>query len=236
MRKLTTWFEIPFSSKEISVDEISAFTADHLPRMIANNPTGKLDDRIAATTAAVQMFETQFSADLVKVGVRKASMLGKEAYRKTIPAKMEYFDSAITVKLGAGSTVHMECFPQGRNVFNKCTDDAVENHLDTVIAGLTAHAADLPGLATEASSFKGNWITVYDGSKTAMGAKAATQDTKNAAKAALALQLFLNLLEIAKLFPGQPEKLAIYMQQSLLENKTKSAGDATQPQPPAPTP
>ncbi|MBI5684171.1 MAG: hypothetical protein HZC54_03735 [Verrucomicrobia bacterium] len=49
--------------------------------------------------------------------------------------------------------------------------------------------------------------------------------------------LFLNLLKIAEVFPRQPEKLDLYMQQSLLQQRRPSQqAPPSAPQPPAPPP
>ena len=44
--------------------------------------------------------------------------------------------------------------------------------------------------------------------------------------------LFLCLLKLAEMFPRQPEKLALYMQQHLLENPESPE----EPEPPVPPP
>ena len=43
--------------------------------------------------------------------------------------------------------------------------------------------------------------------------------------------LFLNLLKLAEMFPRQPEKLSLYMQQHLLENPTSPAEPEPRPAP-----
>jgi hypothetical protein len=60
------------------------------------------------------------------------------------------------------------------------------------------------------------WNAVYAPSETATGAKTSTRDAKKAARAALALELYKNLLTLALQFPKQPDKLDLYMQLSLL--------------------
>ena len=75
-----------------------------------------------------------------------------------------------------------------------------------------------------------SWIAVYNASETSTAAKTTTQEGKKVARENLQLELFFNLLEIAKAFPRQPEKLALYMTQSLLEDPA-----APEPEPP-PTP
>lgn len=46
--------------------------------------------------------------------------------------------------------------------------------------------------------------------------------------------LFLNLLKLAEMFPRQPEKLSLYMQQHLLEVPGEDEDDETAPAPPPP--
>ena len=48
--------------------------------------------------------------------------------------------------------------------------------------------------------------------------------------------LFLNLLKLAEMFPRQPEKLALYMQQHLLENPSAEEEEEEPTPPPAPPP
>ena len=235
MRRLSSWLEIPFTDRNISTQEMSRFTTDHLQRMIANNAGGKLDDRIAATTTANMAFETQFSGDLTKLGLRKGAKKNKEAFLKTLPATMAKLCAPIAAKYGPNSPVMDECCPKGRSVFSKAPDDEMDNHLDIFVTGITAHQADLGvDVVNQAAATRDAWVAVYATSEGATGAKTATQDTKNNARQALAVCLFLNLLKIAELFPGQPEQLATYMQQSLLENHPQQPGDQPAPTPPTP--
>jgi hypothetical protein len=46
--------------------------------------------------------------------------------------------------------------------------------------------------------------------------------------------LFLNLNKLGEMFPRQPEKLSLYMQQHLLENR--SSGEEEEEEPPTPGP
>jgi hypothetical protein len=110
----------------------------------------------------------------------------------------------------------------------------VQNHLQTLVNGITAHQADLGApLVAQATALKDNWMTVYNASEAATGAKTTTQEEKRMARQNLQLMLFLNLLKIAQMFPRQPEKLAMYMQQHLLENPQESEPDPEpEPEPP----
>jgi hypothetical protein len=55
---------------------------------------------------------------------------------------------------------------------------------------------------------------------------------KRLARENLQLMLYLNLCKLMEMFPRQPEKLTLYMQQSLLEVPTSE--DEEEPEPPVP--
>lgn len=59
-----------------------------------------------------------------------------------------------------------------------------------------------------------------------------SEQEKKLARENLQLMLYLNLVKLMEMFPRQPEKLALYMQQSLLE--VPSSPEEEEPEPPAP--
>ena len=75
-----------------------------------------------------------------------------------------------------------------------------------------------PGALGDAGGLLSTWLAVYAASESSSASKAATESEKRAARKALEQKLFLNLLFLASLFPGQPEKTALYTRQSLLRN------------------
>jgi hypothetical protein len=229
MRKLSRFLENPLDDDGISIDELTAFTTDHLQRMIANNSGGFLTARIAATQTGLDGVEDTLTDDQTKLGMRKGRKIAKNGFRAALPEGVARIHGVVVAKYGPNSAEVAECFPEGRTVFGKCTDDRVDNHLQTLINGVTAHEVDLgAAVVTDATSLLTAWNAIYTASESSTGAKTSTQDQKNAARAALQLELFKNLLTIALQFPRQPEKLALYMQQSLLEDHPA--------QPPEPTP
>jgi hypothetical protein len=87
-----------------------------------------------------------------------------------------------------------------------------------------------PSPLPQATNLKNNWATIYAASEASTGGKTTTQEGKNLARENLQLMLFLCLLKLAEMFPRQPEKLALYMQQHLLENPSSPE----EPEPPVP--
>lgn len=213
------------------MDELVAFTTDNLQRMVANNLGSLFNARITATTTKLTAVESCLSDDQVKLGLRKGKKLVKDTFRKSLPGNVEKIWAVVVAQYGSSGPEVLECFPMGRKVFSDCTDDHVENHLQTLLTAVTAHQGDLgAAVVGNAGGLLSSWIAVYNASETSTAAKTTTQEGKKVARENLQLELFFNLLEIAKAFPRQPEKLALYMTQSLLEDPA-----APEPEPP-PTP
>jgi hypothetical protein len=238
MRTLSTFLENPFDDDGISIDELVAFATDHLQRLIANNPNGELTDRITAITSALAQVVDCVTQDRGRLGIRMAAKQAKDTFREdTIPAEVKRIEAGFIAAFGADSPVLLEALPGGRNIFNTCRDDQVEVHLLTLHTAATAHAASLaPATVTQATNLKNNWATIRAASEGSTGGKTVTQEGKKLARQNLQLMLFLTLLKLATMFPRQPEKLALYMQQHLLENPSSTPPPPAPPTPPPPTP
>ena len=227
----------PFDDPRISMDELLAYTTDHYQRLLANNPGGAFTARLSATDDALAAVSDAFTDDQTKFGLRKARKLAKGNFRKTLPENVGKIYGSVIGKFGPSAPQVAECFPQGRKVFSECTDDKVTNHLQTLINGVTANQALLGApVVADATALLTGWNAVYGVSESATGAKTTTQAAKNAARAALQLELFKNLLTIALNFPRQPEQLDVYAQQSLLADHPQQDDPPAPPTPPPPGP
>ena len=144
-------------------------------------------------------------------------------------------EAGFIAAFGADSPTLLEALPNGRTIFQTCRDDQVETHLQTLLNAATTHSAALvPATVTLATDLKNNWVTIYQASEASTGAKTTTEEGKKMARENLQLMLFLNLLKLAEMYPRQPEKLSLYMQQHLLENP--ESPDEPEPEPPPPGP
>jgi len=216
------------------MDNLLKFTLDHVPRMVANNPAGVFSDRITATTGALTGVEANYSDDKTADGLKKARVKLKDSFRASLPENIGKIYGAVTAKYGESGAYLTECFPQGRSVFTHAKDSDLGEELQTLVNGLTAHQADLGAdVVAEASGLLTGWQAVFQNTGDSKGGKAASQADKAAAKSALALELFKNLVTLALNFPGQPDKLDVYMQGSLLEPHTHSTGTTPAPAPSA---
>ena len=235
MRDFHIYLINPFDSPKISMACLLAFSSDHVQRMVSGSPV-LFAARITATNAALTGVSNSFTDDETKLGLRKSRKLAKQNFREALPKSVGKLAVAVEGKFGEGSPEFEECFPHGRAVFSVVTDDKLVNELQAMLNGLQNHGAALGGtVVADATALLVGWNAVFSPSETATGAKATTQTAKNAARQALQLELFKNLLTIALNFPEQPAQLDVFMQESLLEPHTQSPADPA-PTPPTPGP
>ena len=233
MLDLHKYLTNPFNDDRISMDELVAFSTDHLARLIANNPAAVYAQRITATTAALNGVGGAFTDDRTKLALRMAKKQAKDDFRAALPAAIAKIYGAILTQFADDSAEMTECFPLGRSVFTSCTDGMLADELQTLLNGVTAHQAQLGApVAAAATALVTGWTAVFQPSTTSAGNKVNAQNAKHAARAALQLELYKNLLTLALNFPDQPDELDVYMQQSLLWPHTPSTSTPA----PAPTP
>ena len=234
MKNLSRFLENPFDTAAVGIAKVIAFSTDNLQRMISNNSSGELSARITATTSALELVTDCVTDDQTRLGIRKARKMAKDSFRETLPASVAKIVAAVTAEYGPGSPEVTECCPQGRTIFSTCQDDEVTGHLDTLINGVTVYQATLGApLVTKTTAIKTSWVAIYAASENSTGAKTTTEEGKRLARENLQLMLYLNLCKLMEMFPRQPEKLSLYMQQSLLEVPTEEEEEEP-PTPPTP--
>lgn len=238
MIDLHRFLENPFDDPGISLAELLDFSSDHLQRMIANSAGGELTPRITATTSALTLVEDCATDDKTRRAVRKARKQVKDAFRKDLSSEIAMVHAATVAKYGPNAPQVTECFPQGRRIFGECTDDQLAQHLQTLKNCVSAHVADLGApLVATVQGLVAEWNAIHAASESSSGAVTTSQEGKKSARENLQLMLFLNLLKLGEMFPRQPEKMDLYMRQSLLEDEAAEEDEEEEPSPvPPPTP
>jgi len=222
MRTLAYYLGNPFKDPRISLNRLAAFTTDHLGRL-TGQPHPQLNGLIAPTTAAMAAFDDTITDELSKAALRHMRKKMKDNFRPTVPAQVGLIMASVLRALKAAGRPPEEkllYLPAGMRPFRRVPDDALDNELARFAAALADHI-DIVGqpLADEAADLHAAWLDIYTHSERSSARKIATEVQRRAARAALDHRLYLNLLTIALHYPDQPEKLALYMQQSLLDRQ-----------------
>lgn len=213
--------------------ELMAFTTDHLGRLRVRNGAGEFAEPVAALEAALAGLNAASVQDFSNLGVRKARKRAKRDFRrKLLPPELERVAASLVAWVEGGRAARQRAFPHGRTIFRRCADDQLRAHLRVMDAVVQEHAAALPVVIVELSaSLLAQWQEIYSGSESSTGAKAAAEAAQRQARAVLQGVLFDNLLLLARRHAREPEKLADYMQESLLRDRARRVrkGDAPAP-------
>ncbi len=236
MKSIETTYISPFNTKRISFNKMIHFTSDHLERAIEHNTDGWFSDRIAATTAAYSVFEDAYTRNLTDLAQRKSQKIVKTRFREQLADEVSRIVANVVAIHGEGSSDVTKLIPHGRTAFSHASDDLIENYLETLISGLMDQEPPIDGaVIAKAQQLKVQWVQIYEASEASTAKKAASESERRAAREALQRELFLNLLELAKRYPDQPEYAGLYMQQHLLgyrrgkRSTTQPAGIPAQP-------
>ena len=219
MIDLFKFFINPFDDVRISLNHLIDYGGTHLQRMVANNPGALLNARITATSNALAGLDNTMADNDIKLALRMARVHAKEAFRTALPGNLERIHGAVVAAFGSNGTETIECFPQGRKPFLTCPDDQLDDKLQALQTCLTplsapvgvAHVNNLGGLIS-------TWIALLAAVDSASANKNSSESARRAARAALQLELFKNVLALATAFPNDVAKATLYCPQHLLEN------------------
>ncbi len=217
LRNLYTWFTNPIKKARASVADLVAFGTDVVQRLIANNSDNQFSGRIVTLSAAVEALKSHTWMDDSQLGVRKHGKLTKDLFRESL---LEAIRPIYGYALGAFNNPSPEMsriFPKGRRIFTICRDDALEGHLQVLVEGLTDYQSELgPEVVADATDLLSQWTVIYQNSEAVTGGKTATEAEKREARATLETELFLTMADIIHMYPDDPGRYSLYMQQHLL--------------------
>lgn len=223
MMDLHRYFRNPFTNPGISVDELVAFTADHLGLLGARAGTSLYDGLIASTAPLFDGLEGRITDQVVRESLRRARTTATQALRHELHASLSGLEGRVHSRFPRESATYLGIFPSGLSAFYNASVDGFGPLLDALMRNLEPHAAaigedDIAALTT----LVGRWKT-YRGEQ--LESKAGVSDAatlRRDAADALRAQLFDNLLTLARAFPDQPEAAKHFFTQSLLEDHPRS--------------
>ncbi|MCB1088265.1 MAG: hypothetical protein KDM63_14545 [Verrucomicrobiae bacterium] len=229
MRDLTYYFGNPFRRVSISIAEHAAFSTDHLGRL-TEIPHGQLNHLIAPTSAVIEAFVESVADDASKGALRMMRKAMKRNFKRTVSSQVEFTMGGVRRALRAANRPAEEellYLPKGLAPFNSATDDLMGPEL-TRFADALADNETIVGaeLVAEGAALLAAWQDIHANSESSTGQKANTEAERRAARDALVVQLYANLLTLAMVFPEQPDKLGLYMQQHLLGEPPSGGGNS----------
>ena len=228
MTQLERFFENPFDTREISDDNLKKFSEDSLRRMSAALDDGADPEGIlAATAAAHNDYFGALTDEDTKTAVRKALTISMNSVLVEFQRTVSRREGTIRGEFGAESPQYAEFFPSGLTEYANATLANVET-LMTRMATASAKYKDALGKAF-VDRFAG-LLTQFKAARTQQlegkGDVAVCNTTTKEKRDALLLQLFDDLLVLARRHKGEPERVADHFDQSIIRRPAAPAKPA----------
>lgn len=235
MIDLIKYFQIPFQDPEISFDEILLFTEDHLARLKQQDSdgpdAGDFTSLIEATQPLYDAFNNAMSQRDEVTASREGGTMTKDQALEAFQLHVRRREGTIKGEFGKPSPQYEEFFPRGLSEYSRATMATAEVLMDRMVTKTTKYQAQLGAtLVTEFTTLRTAYTTARAAQLNQKGDVSGAADLRWNTRTALEKQTTTNLMTIAIKYLGQPEKLPLFFNQTLLQEP------ATPPAPPAPTP
>lgn len=220
----------PFANTDLGNGRFGKYADEHLARLLAAALPGVVFvERISATQAALTAFITGRKAGAVASAVREGKTVTLEqAIRRlqrfvsvqapVLAALFTDFDKEIR---GAESAEFQAFFPQGVTAITEANKATLETEVAPFVAAATTYQAKTGAdLLTNVTALLAD---VVNARKVQLVGKGTTKDTqldRNTARAALALELFRNLLTLLLHHATEPARASDYFNQAILKENT----------------
>ena len=223
MLALIKFFLNPFNDLKISLQRLIVYAARHLQLLMGESPGPEFAARITATAAALTALDTSMGDQETKAAVASARAQAKKEFRQALPPQIARISAAAVLAYGENSVKYNEIFPHGRNIFTRCTDEQLNDHLQATVAGLNANATGFtPALLAEAAALLSNWEATRGAVGTTQTTKELGAGARQALRAALARELFKNVLTLALAHPDDAAICEKYCPEYLLRVRASS--------------
>ncbi len=238
MIDLKKYFEIPFEDPAISFDECLLFSEDHLAKLKGQNDAGPYAGQLLAlvtpTQTAFDAFNNAMSERDSQTASREGGTMTKDQALEAFQMHVRRREGTIKGAFGKPSPQYEQFFPRGLSEYNRATMANAEVLMDRMVTKTTAFQTDLGvPMVTEFTSLRAAFVTARAAQLDQKSDVTGARDALYAARGVLEAQMTVNLLTLAIKFMKQPEKVALFFNQSLLEDAVRSQEEEP-PAPPAP--
>lgn len=186
---------------------------------------------LTATQAAFDPFDEALSVRAQQIGTLGGNTLSKNDVLQLFRTTIRQRRGRVVDTFNEGSAEYREIFPQGLTYYTRATMQNIKQRLDYAVEKFTKYQTQLGApLVTEFTDLRTSFNSARDQQVDDKGSVSQAREAVKTTRRTLELQLTDNLLALAKEFKGQPDKAALFFDQSRLEDPTQSqATEAAKP-------
>ena len=138
MRKLNRYFEVLFTNKEISPEELRNFAEDHLARLKSHQASGPnaggFQELIAATQPLYDAFKTAVGEREMQSAQLGGGTFTKNQAMEAFIAKVRQREGKIRDAFGKQSAQYLEFFPRGLSEYAEARVGSTEDLMNRMCA------------------------------------------------------------------------------------------------------
>ncbi len=211
-------------------DLILEFFTDHSSRLKSavdsGAPFAELVSPFQECLARLADSKTGTAVNLAQQGSETMTV---DNYIQQFKDSIKTLEPKVMVQFPKDSVEYHEFFPQGKTAYSRITKGNIDNLFATVLAACEHHKGKLgQALKDEFATLQSNYVAARNKQLEKKGSTSSTRSAWDDNLDAIKDLAFHNLLVIADNYRGQPEKIRLYFDQSIITlDKHKQAADST---------
>ena len=219
--------EPPFNGVVVGRDKILEFYTDHGNKLIQAVGNGApFDDLVDPYMQAVNSLADSKTSTAVNMAQQGSETMTVDKLITQFKDDVTRLEFKVLVQFAKDSVEYHEFFPQGKTAYHNITKGNIDNHFATIIQACTKHSAKLgPEPAAQFTTLK-NSYNIARASQ--LQKKGNTESTRSDWETNLELVsdlAFYNLLTIAREYRGNPDKLRMFFDQSIITPRKHAGRD-----------
>lgn len=246
MIKISRFFQIIFEDPAISYEEFRLFVKDHLDRLTrldaAGMPmAGQLTAMIGVTQPLFDTYDILMAGRVGEQMTQEVATAVKDQALTAFQKAVSQQEGLVRAKLGRNTPQYQDFFAHGVMEYTRSTLQTVKPLMENMVTkGVKYQALLGADFVAQFTALRDTFLAAQDTQGQQKGLVESIIEQRKAARAALERQTMLNVLDLAKLHLGEPDRANDYFTQSILEERAKPEEEEpdspTPPSPPAPTP
>jgi len=218
MKKLESYAEMPFDGIKVGRDKTLEFFTDHVNRLkqaIANGePFG--NEEIEFTKALKKLSDSK-TATAVNVAQQGSETMTVDNIIQLFNDEITKLEPKIQVQFPKKTAEYSEFFPQGKSAYTNATKGNIDNLFATIITACQNHGDKLGTEPAEVMvALRTNYVAARESQLKKKGSAANTRSAWDDNLNIVEDLAFHNLLRIADTYRGQPEKIGLFFDQSII--------------------
>jgi hypothetical protein len=224
MINLSIIFDVHFDDPTINDEDLKKFTQTLLERLRVNNQNNKYTPMIALTQAAFDGHFNILSSETYDEAVKQAATKTVDAIIARFKEEVDYIEGDVKKYFRNKKGAIEEFFPYGITEYKQANKSNIELLMNRLITASGNHEDDLPeNFAKPIQDLKTEYDRERQNQLQKMGMVADDRATGKTLRAVLERQLWLDVLDLAKEYVGNPTEGMKFFDQSIIRKWKKGS-------------